>query len=219
MTFAHNTSIARSRLGDPKRFSIEPSDRLPGPLVTYTLDPDEINRIYGPPGRRDQRAINSVNLGHIPAPTKEDKPVLEEFAKPKTKLTKLSESDTVLIPKSWIDMTDFLVFDANAARGQNHSPIITVGKKGCIYLSPVIGQTIQPESRWVVLVAKNGTTLVLRQSDKGIVVRADAGKKNGAKLLTCGAIEKALIGMGLAIPVRYDARWDDAAKAWVGRRQ
>ena len=42
--------------GEPRRYSVDPADRLPGEVITYTLAPEELAQ-YGPPGKRDEKGI------------------------------------------------------------------------------------------------------------------------------------------------------------------
>lgn len=42
--------------GEPKHYSVDPEDRKPGKVITYTLAPEELAR-YGPPGKRDEKGV------------------------------------------------------------------------------------------------------------------------------------------------------------------
>ena len=50
--------------GEPKHYSVDPEDRKPGEVITYTLAPEELAR-YGPPGKRDEKGIAGARLAKM----------------------------------------------------------------------------------------------------------------------------------------------------------
>ena len=47
--------------GEPRRYSVDPEDRKPGKVITYTLTPEELAQ-YGPPGKPDEKGIAGAKL-------------------------------------------------------------------------------------------------------------------------------------------------------------
>ena len=81
-----------------------------------------------------------------------------------------------------------------------------------------IGKQYQPGTPVEFFLNKKGNILVMRPASDGIPMRSAAGIRSGAKKCACKVLRNMLENMGVELPVRFWARWDEELKAWVGRR-
>lgn len=114
--------------------------------------------------------------------------------------------------KTMLDLTEFIRFSQSAPRGG----FIKVSSSD-ITISHGIGKNYEPGAMVELLLNKKGTILVMRETQKGMPLRL-AGPKSSAKRVSCRELINTLKALGVELPVRFYAEWDEELKAWVGRR-
>ncbi|SMB97990.1 hypothetical protein SAMN00808754_2061 [Thermanaeromonas toyohensis ToBE] len=98
---------------------------------------------------------------------------------------------------------------------------ITISPRGDVRLSSLLGANFQDGERIELLLNKKGTILVLRPAPTGLRFRMERpkGKKTQAKRVCCRALAEKLKELGISLPTRFRAEWNDELQLWVGRRQ
>lgn len=120
--------------------------------------------------------------------------------------------------KTTFDLKRFTVFDGASGIGRREK-WITVRLDGRIYLSHEIGKTFPPEVKLEALLNSPGNIILVRESRKGITVRSAYRGHSQARAFRCHALKERLVNLGVNLPVRFIAEWDDEQKMWVGRRE
>ena len=124
--------------------------------------------------------------------------------------------------KTWLDLSEFMVFGAGRYKATSQSEHwITISPRGDVRLSSRLGAHFQNGERIEVLLNRKGTILVLRPAPTGLSFRAERpeGKKTQAKRVCCKALAEKLKELGISLPARFRAEWNDELQLWVGRRQ
>lgn len=120
--------------------------------------------------------------------------------------------------KETLDLSQFIRFDKSSAGYQGtKGKWFGVDVRGKVYISHEIGRHFEAGTKVEFYLNKKGTILVMRESEKGLPL-ALTGKKSMAKWVSCRALKKTLEKIGVKIPVRFDAEWNEELQAWVGRR-
>lgn len=117
--------------------------------------------------------------------------------------------------KTTLDLSEFIRFDGQKSQSQR-GKWIGINQRD-ITISHEIGKTLPPESKVEFYLNRKGTILVLKTSINGLPVRAEG--KGKTKHVSCKALKDTLLKIGIQLPVRFTAEWDDELKAWVGRRE
>ncbi len=119
-----------------------------------------------------------------------------------------------------LDLTQFTVFNRDTVlfRGRR-GKWISVTATGEVFFSHEIGKNCADSAKFEVLLNRKGTILIVRENpQKGFPSRPSSAKKTRSKLVSCSAVKNALIKLGVKLPVRFYAEWDEELKAWVGKR-
>jgi predicted HTH domain antitoxin len=114
-----------------------------------------------------------------------------------------------------LDLSAFRVFNWLSTKTR-YGKWITVGKRG-ISISWEIARDLRPGALVEFYLSPEGKILVMRECLNGLVVRG-GNSKNRSKEISCKALSKALMDLGVCLPVRFMTEWDEKLQAWVGRR-
>jgi hypothetical protein len=117
--------------------------------------------------------------------------------------------------KTTLDLSQFIKFDSLTSKSQ-FGKWIGVNQRE-IVISYEISKNLPPESKVEFYLNRKGTILVLKTSLNGLPVRSES--KGKTKCVSCKALIDTLLKMGLQLPVRYIAEWDEDLQAWVGRHK
>lgn len=119
--------------------------------------------------------------------------------------------------KNTFDLEQFTVFDAQAGyRGKGKW--LTVDKWGAVVVSSEIGKVLPSEATVELRLNRKGTILIMRESPTGLPAKVIYSKRGMARRIACYLLKKALLDLGVTLPVRFAATWDPELGAWVGKR-
>lgn len=120
-----------------------------------------------------------------------------------------------------LDISLFAAFnrDTVPCRGRKGA-WISVSPTGEILLSSLIGEFYGEKARFFeAFLNKKGTIIVVRENAaKGFPARTYRSRKTQSKVFSCAYLKDELVKLGVKLPVRFYAEWDEGLKAWVGRR-
>lgn len=120
--------------------------------------------------------------------------------------------------KETLDLNQFTRFNIKSSKYRGRSGVwLSVDTRGDVGISHEIGKNYQPGTTVEFFLNKKGTILVMRPASDGIPMR-NYCRKSGAKKCCCKALRNTLRDLGVELPVRFWARWDEQLQAWVGRR-
>lgn len=118
--------------------------------------------------------------------------------------------------KTVLDLSEFICFSQSATRGAR-GEFIRVSSKD-VTISHGIGKNYEPGTRVELLLNRKGTILVVREAKKGGMPLRAFGPKSKAKRVACRELINTLKTLGVELPAKFYAYWDEELKAWVGRR-
>ncbi|WP_371366260.1 RNA polymerase sigma factor FliA [Sporomusa rhizae] len=126
---------------------------------------------------------------------------------------KVPEAPTV----TKLDLSSFIVFNANNAMVTRNSAYITVTKNGKITMSSEVGKKFKTGETLEILLNQAGNIIVVRSSTSGIRCRQN-GKNSEGKIISCANAKLFMESKKMALPARFRAEWDEEILAWVGRQ-
>jgi hypothetical protein len=117
-----------------------------------------------------------------------------------------------------LDLNQFTVFNryTTKCRGEK-GRWFSVNVRNEVCFSQEIGRNYEPGDTIEFLLNKKGTILVVRKSGDGLPLIKSGGKKQ-SKRVTCKSLRETLGQLGIKIPVRFWAEWNEELQAWIGRR-
>ncbi|MGL5512581.1 MAG: hypothetical protein ACRDBM_04990 [Sporomusa sp.] len=121
--------------------------------------------------------------------------------------------------KTTLNLKEFTKFDARNSR-LNQGAYIRICKDN-ITISAVIGQKYTSEDKVSLFINKKGNILVMQSdpSENGLKIRSQQGRGASlSKFIACRALVKHAKALGLELPLRFLATYDEELQAWVGRR-
>nr|WP_173813008.1 sigma factor [Dendrosporobacter quercicolus]NSL49603.1 hypothetical protein [Dendrosporobacter quercicolus DSM 1736] len=116
-----------------------------------------------------------------------------------------------------LDLSTFVVFNANNALATRTTPYITVTKNGKVTLSPEVGKRFASGETLEILINPAATIAVVRSSAEGIQCRRN-GKNTDSTIFSCAHAKLFLENKQVPLPAKFRAAWDEDLSAWVGRR-
>lgn len=120
--------------------------------------------------------------------------------------------------KTSLDLNEFLVFNGKDAFQGRRGKWLTVDKMGGVVVTHEIGKTLPVEAMVELRLNRRGNILVMKEAPGGLPAKPIYPKRGMARRIPCAALKKTLLELGVTLPARFVAEWDEELKAWVGRR-
>jgi hypothetical protein len=125
--------------------------------------------------------------------------------------------------KTTLDLSLFKRFDvkSQSLRGRHDGKWFRVDQKGNITLTDALSREFSDDAKVAIYLNSKGNILVMREEPDGIQLTKmyKTTPRSVMRRCTCREIARTLEQIGVKLPVRFMAEWDEELGAWVGRRE